>query len=159
MVVKNVKISTVAVNAQGAHQQLGLTIEWTLANIGRIKANNCCVVTTGDYGSFSTERGVTQTVQARSTHWRTWFWELQYPIYPEMETSFNVMCYVTTRMWQPAGGKREDFVQPPAPGIAEQCIEAIVISWKLFADSAPPKSGRRTLGEMGVRTVSWLPRR
>jgi hypothetical protein len=40
------------------------------------------------------------------------------------------------------------FIQPPNTSIPEQRIEAVVISWKVFADSAPPKSGETTRGEM-----------
>jgi hypothetical protein len=153
--VVGVRISTVVVNDRGSYQQLELTFDWTLANVGRIKASNCCVVSTTDYGNFGPERGVPQTVQVRSTDSRTWFWELQYPIYPGMEASFRAMCYVTARVLQPSAGMKEYFVQPPEKGIPEQSIEAIVISWKLFADSAPPKSGKQTIGELGFRTARW----
>jgi hypothetical protein len=113
-----------------AGMQVNVTIKWTLANVGRIKAIDCCVHTNQNgCGTFTTAPNI---VAARSVNdWHGAFWELQHPVYPEMETAFTCVFSFPGTIIRPG--------QPLGPDNLK--VEDVAIAWKIYADSAPVKSG------------------
>jgi len=128
-----------------ANSQLNLTLRWTLANKGRLKAVNCCVLTMNEgSGMFSPyDMSTAGLVLPRPVGaWRGAFWELQHPIYPEMETDFRF------RFSFPANraSASEAFTIPGT----DKGASWTELSWKIYADNASVKSGRMTLREMEI---------
>lgn len=135
-----------------ANAELDVTLKLTLANTGRLKANNCCVLTLqDDRGHFIPDPDSRMLVLPRSVEeWRGAFWELQHPIYPEMETDF------TCRFSFPGTS-----VRPPGVYLipdTDKGVDWIELSWKIYADNAPVKSGATTLRELenwAKATARW----
>ncbi len=116
--------------------QVLLYIGLTLKNLGRVKANNACILVEGhgplavqafDYPLIAKSRPAPTGV----------FWEWLHPIYPEMEISLNLTCsFRVQRRPGPYGSSGALFYEGTDDRLGD-----LTLSWKIFADSAPPKSG------------------
>jgi len=122
-----------------ANSEIGLRLKWTLANVGRLKATNCCLLTVQDgAGSFAPDDTSGALVTSRPFDgWRGAYWEFQYPIYPEMKTD------LTCRFSSPANYQPSEGVYL-IPG-SSKSVAWIEFSWKIYADNAPVKSGMNRL--------------
>jgi len=128
-----------------ANSQLDVTLKWTLANVGRLKANNCCVLVSQDgsaqFAPDEAQTGLGLVLPRAVDDWHGSFWELQHPIYPDMETDFTCRFIF-------AG----NYVKPGVyliPG-TDLSVGHIALHWKIYADSAPVKFGTKTLREMEI---------
>lgn len=124
---------------------LTLAIRFSLANVGRVKAANVCLLTEGvapgsNFGAPDRHIYDIRAGQAAGTI----FWELKHPIYPEMVSTFVVNWRFPAELIGFVQGTSSTFVLPGTRQDVEQCA----LSWKIFADSAPPKSGRLTLADL-----------
>lgn len=126
--------------------QLDVSLRVQLANTGHVKAANCCVrLTAGQEGTFAPDRDFLESVHARPVgEWRGAFWEMQHPIYPEMETDFRCRYILFAQVSEPVPGLKRFVISGTSKGVGE-----IVISSVVFADSAPPRLDQKSLEEMG----------
>lgn len=111
-------------------------VRLTLKNVGRVKANNACI---------SVEPGILRIqpfdlplVLKNRVEPGGVFWELLFPVYPDMEFAHDLTCQLGV----------EKRLMPPGGSTAFLCYEGTdkelndaTVRWRIFADSAPPKSG------------------
>jgi Putative DNA-binding domain len=136
-------------NSRVWRPRLDITLRWTLENTGRLKANNCCVFSeVNGQPAFAPDRDFHQVVQSRPANdWHGAFWELQYPVYPHMETDFR--CRLSVNAAMDLGRLERVWVLPDICPLKE-----LPIRWRVYADNAPPKSGQTTLEEMGFSRLA-----
>ena len=118
-------------------------IRFTLLNRGPIKASQACLQT--DIGPHVPMAGGfdPNIVQIRALPPTRVFWEVQHPLYPEIDTSFRSSFTLGASLVSGSGNWW--LLQSNAEDITK-----IGVRWKVFADSAPPKSGVITMGQMGL---------
>lgn len=120
-----------------------ILVRFLLTNRGPIKATNTCLLTEVVPNlSFAPSYDL-RVVDLRVTSGLRHFWEIQHPLYPEMETSFVVL--LTVAAFFQADSIRVWLLENDSRGLAE-----IALSWKVFADSSPPKSGVLTMRTIGL---------
>ncbi len=131
---------------------LELRIRFRIKNNGRIKASNVCLGIEGYNASPSNLRADSEIISHRyapETAWR--FWEFKAPLYPDFEIELVVDCdfaaeltsYVpgVSATWLVGGGRCD--------------VSQAGLSWKIFADSAPPSTGVILFGDLPVKSKAF----
>jgi len=120
-----------------------ILIRFTLSNGGRVKALNTCLLTEIMPSLSFAPSYDTSVVGLRLQSGQRHYWEIQHPLYPEMETSFVVL--LSANAFFQADSIRDWLLETDSRQLAE-----IALSWKVFADSSPPKSGVLTMRAIGL---------
>lgn len=118
-------------------------IRLTLLNRGSMKATDTCLQT--DMGpEFSMSRNYDPNIViVRNMPATLQFWEVQHPLYPEMDTSFRGSFTLSASLV--AGSRSWWLLQSTSEDVSK-----VGLRWKVFADSASPKSGVITMEQMGL---------
>jgi len=116
--------------------QVSLQVRLTVKNLGRVKANNACILVEG--GGRLAVQPVDYPLILKSRLAPTGvFWEWLHPIYPEMETELNVTCSLSVQRRPGAYGSTGILCYEGT----DDKLDDLTLYWRIFADSAPPKSG------------------
>jgi hypothetical protein len=120
--------------------QVELGVRLTLKNVGRVKANNACIFV--EHGMLRVQPFDLPLVLKNRVEPSGVFWELLFPVYPDMEFAHDLTCQLRV----------EKRLVPPGGSITVLCYEGTdkelddaTVRWRIFADSAPPKSGSSQL--------------
>ncbi len=115
-----------------------------IANLGRIKAVNVCVLTRTD--RVNLRAGNPEAVEIRAAAQSgELIWELKHPVYPESSVPLRISFSVDAEYRV----VKNQTVIVPATGGDGISPDDIGISWTIFADSAPPAAGLIRMGDMG----------
>ena len=125
----------------------------SLENSGRIKAGNVCLLlelpSCGRGLLVPGREDFLKIVDARrGGRPNEGFFELRHPLYPEMQTAFQVNFTLPVRVIAINAG----LVRLALEDMSED-IAGANIGWTVFADSAPPKRGTSSLGDLGFYSV------
>lgn len=116
-----------------------------IANRGRVKATNTCILMEYESNLCSLGRFAPSVARRRAgTRASTILLELQHPVYPEMETALHFVWELRPELTVGAGSTLTWLLQG-----ANQSPDDLMISYRIFADSAPPNSGHIRLGDLG----------
>lgn len=118
-------------------------IRFILHNKGPIKATDACLQTEIGLDVPMSACLDLNIVQIRGVPPTLVFWEVQHPLYPEMDISFRGSFPFSASLVP--GSRSSWLLQSTSEDVSE-----IGLRWKVFADSAPPKSGVVTMAQMGL---------
>jgi len=124
-------------------------INLVLSNRGRIKAANTCVLLMGVLVQRGIENVYPDVARVRpGPTSKSFFLELQHPIYPDMETVICCELCLYVELSRSTPQFAPNWYSRDSEGEAEDLTAA----WKIFADNAPPTSGTLSLRDMNFRS-------
>jgi hypothetical protein len=114
-----------------------------IANQGRVKAVNVCMLTQIDRASLRV--GNPEAVELRAgTRSGELLWELKHPVYPGSSVPLR-MSFSANAEYRVVGGEVALVI---ALNGQDKNPDELQISWNIFADSAPPTAGAITMREL-----------
>lgn len=149
ILIKQVEITAVRlppVSIPRMHGECGTLLKVTLANTGRVKADDVCILTTTVPIPCRFEPVTGEGIALRAaTVPNSWFSELKHPVYPGMETAFRLWIFFQADLEAVNAHRNSNWrFDPQGDG-----VESLVLNCVMYADSAPARQQSIAFQELG----------